>query len=137
MNNPSAFPIRVYYEDTDAGGVVYYANYLKFAERARTEALRAAGLTQLEMLEHEGIGFVVRHASIDYLKPARLDDLLHVTTQLEALGKASITLSQSILRDSLLLAKLEVKLVIVNRQFEPVKLDGKLRETLQAVFSQS
>ncbi len=134
MNNPSAFPIRVYYEDTDAGGVVYYANYLKFAERARTEALRAAGLTQLEMLEHEGIGFVVRHVSIDYLKPARLDDLLHVTTRLEALGKASITLSQSIRRDELLLATISVKLAIVNRRFEPVKLEGKLKETIQRVF---
>ena len=102
------FPIRVYYEDTDAGGVVYYANYLKFAERARTEVLRSAGLNQIDLLEKEGIGFVVRHVSIDYLKPAKLDDLLDVETMLETMGKASLTLRQSITRDKLVLATLSV-----------------------------
>jgi acyl-CoA thioester hydrolase len=128
------FPIRVYYEDTDAGGVVYYANYLKFAERARTEVLRSAGLNQIDLLEKEGIGFVVRHVSIDYLKPAKLDDLLDVETMLETMGKASLTLRQSITRDKLVLATLSVKLVVVNRQFEVVRISDNLKEKFGAAF---
>ncbi|MCE2926059.1 MAG: tol-pal system-associated acyl-CoA thioesterase [Rickettsiales bacterium] len=134
MSKPHQFPIRVYYEDTDAGGVVYYANYLKFAERARTEALRQAGLNQINLLEKEGIGFVVRHVSIDYLKPARLDDFLTVTTSLDEMGKASLMMSQIISCDKLELAKLSVKLAVVNRTFEPVKLTAELNQLLQEIF---
>ena len=73
---PVDWTVRVYYEDTDAGGVVYYANYLKFAERARTEALRSVGLEQTELMEKSGIAFVVRHCEAEFFRPARLDDLI-------------------------------------------------------------
>ena len=70
------FPVRVYYEDTDAGGIVYYANYLKFAERARTELLRIAGITHSDLMAESGVAFAVRHCAADFIKPARLDDPL-------------------------------------------------------------
>ncbi len=89
---PSAFTwtVRVYYEDTDAGGIVYYANYLKFFERARTEWLRAIGVGQHGLLEQHGAMFVVKNAAIDYHAPARLDDELRLTLQIEKLGRASV-----------------------------------------------
>ena len=87
--------IRVYYEDTDAGGVVYHARYLAFAERGRTEALRAAGVPHDELATRHGLIFVVRRAEMDYLRPARLDDLIVVTTRTEAVGGASVTVRQA------------------------------------------
>ena len=93
---PNAFtlPVRIYYEDTDAGGVVYYANYLKFFERARTEWLRAAGCEQDELRTRGGVMFVVTEASVRYLRPARLDDLIDVTLRLRHAGHARMTLAQ-------------------------------------------
>ena len=90
------FPIRVYYEDTDAGGVVYYANYLKFFERARTELLRSLGVERSLLAANGDLGFVVRRISVDYDLPARLDDLLEVQTQVLQLRKASLQLNQTI-----------------------------------------
>jgi acyl-CoA thioester hydrolase len=92
------FPVRVYYEDTDAGGVVYYANYLRFAERARTEMLRRHGIESSELMAKEGIAFAVRHCEADYRRPARLDDRLEVRTRLLALGGASLEMEQRIVR---------------------------------------
>src|ERR1700742_3787402 len=89
---------RVYYEDTDTGGIVYYANYLKFAERARTEVLRDLGITQRILMDEEGVAFAVRRCEVDYLVPARLDDELEVRTALRALGAASLDLDQAIYR---------------------------------------
>ena len=83
------FNLRVYYEDTDAGGIVYYANYLKFAERARTEVLRDLGVAQRELLEVEGIGFAVRRCAVDYFAPAKLDDLGGRADQRRKLGIAA------------------------------------------------
>ena len=91
-----AFPIRVYYEDTDAGGIVYYANYLKFAERARTEMLREGGLDQSRILAEQGLMFAVRRCAADYLRPARLDDLLAVSTRLIAARGARVDLEQRV-----------------------------------------
>src|SRR5260370_25777361 len=82
------FPVRVYYEDTDAGGLVYYANYLKFAERARSEMLRRLGIEQQRLREETGLGLVVRRCTADYLLPARLDDDLVIATRLGAVGAA-------------------------------------------------
>lgn len=90
--------VRVYYEDTDAGGVVYYANYLKFLERCRTEWLRALGYDQSALLRAPGIAFVVRSVSMDYLKPARLDDVLSVDLALEKVTRAQLFLRQRIHR---------------------------------------
>ena len=97
---PNAFtlPVRIYYEDTDAGGVVYYANYLKFLERCRSEWLRGIGHDQGDLLRDPGIAFVVRSVNIDYLKPARLDDMLWVGLEVERISKSQIFFRQHIRR---------------------------------------
>jgi acyl-CoA thioester hydrolase len=128
------FPIRVYYEDTDAGGVIYHANYIKFAERARTEALRTAGIDQSDLWTKEGIGFVVRRIVTDYTKPGRLDDLLEVETTLEEFGQASVTILQTVKRGADTLATLHVKLAIVDREIKLVKLSDALKATLTKIF---
>ncbi|MDP3031905.1 MAG: tol-pal system-associated acyl-CoA thioesterase [Rhodocyclaceae bacterium] len=100
----STLTVRVYYEDTDAGGVVYYANYLKYLERARTELLRELGFEQRQLAGEVGLAFAVRSLAVEYLKPAKLDDLLGVTTVVEAIGRAQVTFAQSIRRtDEILL----------------------------------
>ncbi|MDI6748288.1 MAG: tol-pal system-associated acyl-CoA thioesterase [Rhodocyclaceae bacterium] len=92
------FMVRVYYEDTDAGGVVYYANYLKYLERARTELLRELGFEQHQLAGEAGLAFAVRSLAVEYLKPARLDDRLGVATVVEAIGRAQVTFAQSVVR---------------------------------------
>ena len=94
---PFAFPVRIYWEDTDAGGIVFYANYLKFFERARTEWLRSLGLGQQQLREQTGGMFVVTDANLRYLRPARLDDQLIVTAELQEAGRASLTIRQQAL----------------------------------------
>src|SRR5438067_13857534 len=103
---PSVFTwtVRVYYEDTDAAGIVYYVNYLKFFERARTEWLRSLGIRQQDLLDQEGVGFVVRSASVEYLAAARLDDELTLKLTVEKLGRASIQFAQQALRGDVLLS---------------------------------
>jgi acyl-CoA thioester hydrolase len=97
------WPIRVYWEDTDAGGIVFYANYLKFFERARTEWLRALGITQSRLRDESGGIFVVSETTVRYLAPSRLDDELLVTAQLEAAGRASLIIAQKAFRGDTLL----------------------------------
>ncbi|KFI08624.1 tol-pal system-associated acyl-CoA thioesterase [Massilia sp. BSC265] len=113
---PSAFDwtVRVYYEDTDAGGIVFYANYLKFFERARTEWLRAAGVGQQELLETMGAAFVVKSVSLDYHAPARLDDVLTIRTTVEKLGRASVQFAQQAWKGDLLLTSASVKVGCVD-----------------------
>jgi len=94
------WPVRVYYEDTDSGGVVYYANYLKFMERARTEWLRHLGLEQDRLIDDHGIIFAVRSLSVDYLAPARFNDALQVSVEPDGHGRASLDFIQRIRRDS-------------------------------------
>ena len=91
------WPVRVYYEDTDSGGVVYYANYLKFMERARTEWLRSLGLEQDRLISEQGIIFAVRSVQVDYLKPALFNQLLSVSAEIIATGKASLTFKQEVI----------------------------------------
>jgi acyl-CoA thioester hydrolase len=91
--------VRVYYEDTDSGGVVYYANYLKFLERGRTEVLRTLGFEQRQLLDETGLAFAVRSLTADYLKPAKLDDTLQIVTVIEDLGRAQVTFAQEVRRD--------------------------------------
>ena len=93
------WPVRVYYEDTDSGGVVYYANYLKFMERARTECLRSVGFEQDALREKDGIIFAVRSVSIDYLKPAQFNNLLNVVSKIIKCGRASLTFKQDIIKE--------------------------------------
>lgn len=113
---PSQFTttVRIYYEDTDAGGIVYYANYLKFFERARTEWLRALGIHQQRLLEEEGAAFVVRSASVDYLAAARLDDELSLRLQVGKLGRASVQFDQQAWRGDTLLVTANVKVGCVD-----------------------
>ncbi len=108
-------PIRVYFEDTDAGGVVYHASYLRFAERARTEALRDAGAPHAQLQATHGMIFVVRRIKMDYLRPAILDSLLVVQTESLAIGGASITLRQRFWDGAELLAQMEVVLVCIHQ----------------------
>jgi acyl-CoA thioester hydrolase len=123
--------VRVYWEDTDAGGVVYYANYLKFLERARTEWLRTLGFDQGRLRDELGLVFVVREARIEYLKPARYDDLLKVTTRLKQAGRASLVMSQTIERDGLL-GRAEVYLVCVHAQsFKPARIPAHMLHAIQ------
>ncbi len=94
MSGPFRWPLRVYYEDTDAGGIVFYANYLKFFERARTEWLRAAGVSQQLLVEQSQRMFVVKSTALDYHAPARLDDQLEITVTVQKLGRASVDFLQ-------------------------------------------
>lgn len=108
------WPVRVYYEDTDAGGVVYYANYLCYLERARTELLRSLGFGQAMLATDAGIAFAVRSVSVEYLKPARLDDALEVHTSVESVGRAQAVFVQRIERDSDLLITASVRLACLD-----------------------
>ncbi len=123
-------PVRVYYEDTDAGGIVYHANYLKFVERARSEWVRALGLDQKRLREERGLIIVVRRMEVDFLRPALYDDLLEVTTTLRGLGGARIELDQAVLRgDEKLFAAL-VTLVCVATDGRAARLPEDLRPLL-------
>ena len=124
-------PVRIYWEDTDAGGVVFYANYLKFFERARTEWLRALGFGQQKMRKEQGLMFVVTDANIRYLHPARLDDELTITVALAAAARATLTLAQAALRGSTLLADCRVTLACVEAaSFRPVRLPRSILDAL-------
>ncbi|MDW8445550.1 MAG: tol-pal system-associated acyl-CoA thioesterase [Acetobacteraceae bacterium] len=107
------FPVRVYFEDTDAGGVVYHAAYLRFAERARTEWLRDLGFSHSQLIAREGLIFVVKRLAIEYVRPAGLDESLLVETRLVRLGRASLVLGQTIRREDGTVASLEVVLACV------------------------
>lgn len=130
-----SFPVRVYYEDTDAAGIVYYANYLKFAERARTEALRMCGFDQSELLATQKVGFVVRRSEIDFLKPASLDDLLTIETRLNDINRVSITMDQAVKRGTETLVKMHVKLVVVGEGVKLVKLPEPIRKAMMKMFN--
>ncbi len=130
MNAPFVYQVRVYWEDTDAGGVVYYANYLKFMERARTEWLRSLGFEQQVLRETHGVVFVVRRVEIDYLAPARLDDLLVVTTGLLEMTRTCLTVAQEIAADNRL-TRAKVQIVCIDPEsFKPVKIPEPLLEKL-------
>lgn len=134
-----AWPVRIYYEDTDAGGVVYYTNYLKFMERARTEWLRAQGFEQPELLRDHSVIFVVRAVQIEYLRPALFNDLLKVSVHLHQTGRSWIELDQTVERpeggqDPELLVKARVKIVCVNGQtFKPVQIPAPIREKIERI----
>lgn len=126
-----SFDIRVYYEDTDAGGIVYYANYLKFAERARTEYLRKYDISNSQMIDRDNIGIVVRHVSADLKSPARLDDLLSVETAVTNSKKASFEMEQKISRAGLHLVTIIVKLACIDLSSgKPVAIPSYLQEIL-------
>ena len=124
------FALRVYYEDTDLAGIVYYANYLRFIERARTEWVRALGIDQVVLREQTGIVFAVRRVEADYLRPARFDDLLEVETTLSRLTPARIVLDQRIRRGGEVLFQAQVTLVALTPRGTPSRLPAGLRARL-------
>ncbi|MDO9598686.1 MAG: tol-pal system-associated acyl-CoA thioesterase [Azoarcus sp.] len=129
-------PVRVYYEDTDAAGVVYYANYLRFCERARTEWLRAIGFEQQRMLTEDGLAFVVRSVKADYLLPARLDDALTVVSTINVLQRASMIFGQKILRSSELLFAADVRIACVDwNRGKPAPIPAAVRSQLEKLQS--
>ena len=125
-------PLRVYYEDTDAGGIVYHANYLKFCERARSEWVRGLGIDQRALKASLGLIIVVRRMEVDFLRPALYDDALTVTTQLRTLGGARIELDQAVLRGPETLFTAVVTLVCVGPDGRALRLPDDLRATLQS-----
>lgn len=131
-----SLPVRVYYQDTDAGGVVYHGTYLDYFERARTEWLRRLGFDVRRLAEREGTLFIVRELRAAYARPALLDDLVSVTVALEHLGRAQFTLGQRVLRGDEVLVEASVNLACVTGVgFKPVRVPDGLRETLEAGLS--
>ena len=129
--------LRVYWEDTDAGGVVFYANYLKFFERARTEWLRALGCGQQHLLSEKGVMFVVSETQVRYLQPARLDDLIDVTVAVQETGRASMVLAQQAIRsttarDGALLAQGSIRIGCVEQgTFKPRRIPNDILQALE------
>jgi acyl-CoA thioester hydrolase len=124
-----SMPLRVYFQDTDAGGVVYHASYLNFMERARTEWLRTQGYSNAGLMKEFGSVFVVRSMKLDYLKPALLDDMLDVTAQIKEVGRSRMSILQSVQRGTEVLTEAEVHLVCVSlKSFKPVSVPDILRK---------
>ena len=124
-------PVRVYWEDTDAGGIVFYANYLKFFERARTEWLRALGIGQQTLREETGGMFVVSETHVKYLQSAKLDDLLRITAKLQTSGRASLTIAQKAWRDDQLLCEGTIRIGWVHVQdLKPARIPSSVLERL-------
>jgi acyl-CoA thioester hydrolase len=134
-NDVHVFPIRVYYEDTDAAGIVYYANYLRFAERARSEMLRSIGIEIGQLASERGLAFAVSRCAIDYLAPARLDDALEVHSRLIEMGHASLKAEQVVKRarpngPAQDLARLQLRLAVLDRAGRPARLPEDIRTPL-------
>ena len=131
-NKKFIWPVRVYYEDTDAGGVVFYANYLKFFERTRTEMLRAMGYEHDELIVNEGIIFVVRSVQVDYLSPARFNELLQVSAEVTLAKKASLTFEQLITRGDDVLCKSIIRIACLDvNTMRPKAIPENLLELLK------
>ena len=124
------FALRVYYEDTDLAGIVYYANYLKFIERARTEMVRAAGIDQTRLKAEHGLVFAVKHVEADYISPAKFDDELQVETVLTQAKGASFVMEQTVLRDATRLFFAKVQLVCLNEQGHAARLPADIRQRI-------
>ncbi|MFL6698023.1 MAG: tol-pal system-associated acyl-CoA thioesterase [Vitreoscilla sp.] len=140
MNSPESpvpaahfhHPVRVYWEDTDAGGIVFYANYLKFFERARTEWLRSLGHSQQQMVDATGCMFVVQETSVRYVKPARLDDVLTITVDVRERGRASLRIAQQAWCGERLLAEGDIRIGCVERAtMKPHRIPGPIFEAIE------
>lgn len=124
-----SWPVRVYFQDTDAGGVVYHASYVNFMERSRTEWLRTFGYSNAGLMKELGVVFVVRSLKLDYLKPALLDDLVTVTSQIKEVGRSRVSIFQTVTREKDVLVEGEVHLVCVDvKTFKPVSVPDVLRK---------
>lgn len=125
------FPVRVYFEDTDSGGIVYYANYLRYAERGRTEMLRDLGFECSRLMATDGVALAVRRCNSEYLHPARLDDALEVATRITRVGGASVGVVQTVTRGGEALVTLDIKLASVKLDGRPARLPVGLRAALK------
>lgn len=131
MQKEFSWPVRVYYEDTDAGGVVYHSNYLNFMERARTEWLRALGFEQTELKDNHGIIIVVHSLSIGFKKPAYFNDMLEIHCDIVKIGHGSIELAQTITRDGQVLIQAQVKAAFVSASnFKPVGIPASIKQAM-------
>ncbi|MEE2931943.1 MAG: tol-pal system-associated acyl-CoA thioesterase [Pseudomonadota bacterium] len=129
---PHIYTTRVYYEDTDAGGIVYYANYLKFAERARSELLRSIGSGNIEVMVEFGVSFAVSSCAIKYRLPAKLDDMLEVRTGVAKIGGATMTMIQEVYRESDRLVEMNVQMACLNKAGRPTRLPKLIRESVSS-----
>ena len=127
--------VKVYYEDTDAGGVVYYANYLKFLERARSEALSDIGLSNLKIKKEYNALIVVKSCNIDFNKSAHLEDQLRINSFITTFSKTSFKMNQSIFRDNDIIVNSKVHLVFVNEKSKPIKIPEKILQSLKPYLS--
>ena len=128
-----SFPVRVYFENTDAGGVVYHGEYLKFLERARTEWLRHLGFDHQALARNHRLVFIVSSLAIEFVKPARLDDTVAVSVKLESLGKVRCVFAQEIRREDEVLVKAKVTVASVNAEsFKPIEIPEALRKKMEA-----
>tara|TARA_B100000945_G_scaffold211673_1_gene170432 strand:+ start:452 stop:853 length:402 start_codon:yes stop_codon:yes gene_type:complete len=122
--------IKIYYEDTDVGGVVYYSNYLNFLERARTEMIETVGLSNKQLLEENKTLIIVKSCNIEYESPAKLEDKITVYSSIESFSKASFVVIQNIMKDDTLIVKAKLKLVTVNQEGKPIKIPSVLEKKL-------
>ena len=135
MTAEFSLPIRVYIEDTDAGGIVYYVNYLKYLERARTELMRTFGLERAAVSD-AGWNFVVSDVSLSYKESARLDDQLHATAVISAVGGATVTFHQTVLRDDAVLVAGDIQIACIDRETgRPMRLEADLRQQIEATLA--
>ena len=134
MHENFFYDLKVYYEDTDAGGVVYYANYLKFIERARTEALVKLGYSNKKIKEEFGALIVVKSCNIEYKMPAHLEEELQIRSFIKSITKTSFFMNQFITRGKDLITEANVHLVFVNKDGKPIKIPGNLFEDLKPYF---
>jgi acyl-CoA thioester hydrolase len=129
--------VKVYYEDTDAGGVVYYANYLKYLERARTEALSTIGLSNLQIKDKFGSQIIVKSCNIEYKKSARLEDELKIRSFIKSVTKTSFYMNQIITNDKTIIVEAQVHLVFVNEKGKPVKVPDIIFDNFKPYFCDS
>ncbi len=127
--------VKVYYEDTDSGGVVYYANYLKFLERARSEAIYSLGLSNKKLLEEHRALIIVKSCNINYLKPAKFEDNLKIISKIKVMTRTSFIMKQIVKRDNDTISEAEVHLVIVNEQGRPIKIPEILKNKFKDYLS--
>tara|TARA_B100000700_G_scaffold147038_1_gene163868 strand:+ start:893 stop:1288 length:396 start_codon:yes stop_codon:yes gene_type:complete len=130
MHKEFKYNTKVYYEDTDAAGIVYYANYLKFLERARSEAIYSIGLTNKKLLNDYGTIIIVKSCKIDYKSPAKFEDLLEIISKIKTIGKSSFTMDQIIKRKDETISESEVVLVTVNAEGKPIRIPDVLNKFL-------
>ena len=130
MHKEFKYNTKVYYEDTDAGGIVYYANYLKFLERARSEAIYSMGLTNKKLLNDNGTIIIVKSCKIEYKKPAKFEDSLEIISKIKTIGKSSFTMDQMIKRKEEVISESEIVLVTVNAEGKPIRIPDAINKFL-------